>query len=1619
MQAGDSSTAWHVLKCWSTTAPQPETAAVTATAATKKGAAAPGTAAGSVQAPEHSNRLFQALSMMHGIYQQEQAAAISATAKPGVITAKLTDLCITYCSCVALLTSAAAAATTPTEAAHQQQQQQPKSPYSYKQMMWLATLGLQLGVPAAAAGLHDLCLQTMKAAAAVCCCLLQPAAQQQQQQQGRQGGAAVAAAEPADEQDAGANVSALQLSPAAAMHVSLRLAAAVAVAVPLLLRAHASLPSLSQQQLLLRQARQLLGAGQLQMQQLDAAAAAAAGLERVMNSAAAAEAAGLQHQLLKLSFVVACREQQEPEAKRCLQELVEHPSTSTDDFQAAAAECLRAEHSWRSETLAALAYGFMLRLAAAAKPPDAGAALSAGVGIVALDSRVSHGVKVRVCSKVAAVLQDVLSEQQQLIGGCTVANAAAVESGSKATEAVLQSAAAAAMPAWDHAAESKLQWLLSTCWNAAVAQASTGSNATVAQQYLDCAERLAQLQASPQQQQQQQGHVRQHWLLQSRQLAALKALLAKRKSTSKAAGIAAEAAGIAAGSAGRSEVDQQTAPSSAEVAVSAAEEAGKEHAAAGEAALTDGNTECKEDAEYAEASEEASQHTATAAATVCPGPVLNRTIGEGQAPQDPDSEQPRNRSHDALQQQAHSYERKDSQQHAAQVSQQSSQQQHSTPGASKQVVQQKVQQQGAQQGSQVVLQEALHGSQVQQTALKEAVPAVSGAAATADSDSAVCATPASQQHTTPPHAAKQPPTVGTDTQATEQQQQQQQQPCSQVLLQQSPAGGALVSAAAATSQLFTSQQHQPMVCQEALHQQFTQKQHDKQQGSLQQCTQGSPQHHQLQGMPSTQHRAAVSFIASHSQPAQLANSQHQRSQSHSLLHAPAGVACQGTAAAHTPAASQQQQQQQQHVSRSHASLQPCKQHQASQQPCSEQQQQQQQTQANSHGATLAAPPTGPQHSSGNPASQHHSLQQQQLQQCSHLSQQPLAIASVLQHAAAAKPAGSQPPPQQKCLSLPSSCIPTSQHHSPQQQQLQQCSQLSQQPLANASVLQLAAAAGPAGSQPSPQNGFCLSQHSSQQLHLSPDAARLGCIAAAAGLAICGAEAGSSSQEQQGCGGIQTGVAGPCSDPSEQQCAAAGAAGAGTAAAQGASVEPLLTHAPSSTTSSEQQMAAYMPRSLLARKQLNSQSQRDSACVQLSAAAKAAAAAASGASNMVSDVLKSPAAQPGSGSDLVDATPNSPDAMASSVCGSSQPGSSCRLQLTQPDAVPEAEPQPNLRLQQQQQLQAAQLASQLQAGQQQQQQQQHRNCHQEQRGQQLSGCQQGVASKPAEGVTTSQRGLPRLNSPCDSAFDESGVSEAVQGMAEQACCNSQHAAALASVGTRAQANAQGVLCTAAAAAPAAAKAPTSAAVAAAEAAAALADTAAIGSGDVVAHDQQEVNAAPSTQAAGAQAGKDAEGHSLDKNAQLVDSVQRSAEGSKKAAAAAVEGTGLTQHHKPCNAADTQVGMITVAALLPAAASDEAAADGANGAEFPAASSSREDNMMVVTGPAAVLRLQDNGQQASQLDSRATGSALNSQQCPAAGAAVNGCQLQQMCTQAFFAPSQQLGELLLSDGSQDDM
>jgi hypothetical protein len=420
----------------------------------------------------------------------------------------------------------------------------------------------------------------MKAAAALCSSLQQPAHHLQHTTHD----ASTAALETPQDAEAGtADCKAVpQLSAVAHLQLSLRLVSAVAVAVPLLLRGHARQQQAShgqqqQQQQLLQQARQLLYAGLQQMQQLTTAAAAADG-QPLAGSVEAA--AGLQHHLLRLAFVVACREQQEPEAKRHLQTLVEHPHTSTADLQAAAAECLQPAVKWRSESLAALAYGFMLRLAGAADPPDAAAVLAAAVGIMGLDARVSHGVKVRVCSKVAAVLQDVQQQQQQGIGSSG--------KGGNTTSAAESAAAAVAMCGWDHAVSNKLQWLISTFWNSAVIHASNGTSAAVAQQYLDCAVQLAELQGCPKQQQQQR-HGRQHWLLQSKQLAALKALLHKRQCRK-----AVTAAGVDC----KPVADQQAIQNSA---------AGEAAAADAAHASTDDELHCASDSAQAEAAEAATK----------------------------------------------------------------------------------------------------------------------------------------------------------------------------------------------------------------------------------------------------------------------------------------------------------------------------------------------------------------------------------------------------------------------------------------------------------------------------------------------------------------------------------------------------------------------------------------------------------------------------------------------------------------------------------------------------------------------------------------------------------------------------------------------------------------------------------------------------------------------------------------------------------------------------------------------------------------------------------------------------------------------------------------------------
>ncbi|KAF8064657.1 Rnf14 [Scenedesmus sp. PABB004] len=333
------------------------------------------------------------------------------------------------------------------------------------QRMWLADAGLRLGRSAAQAGLGEPAAAALEAAAACCDDLL-----------------------------AGVDgEGAPQLAPAAAAGACLRHAAAAAGAGALLLRAHARGDAAA-----LPRAGQLLAGGRAALQRLEALPAAgggglaATGAGRPQGAAAAAApAVGLQHALLQLSFVAACRGQRDDEAKRWLQELALHPATLPEHLRAAARECVVAPDAgaWRGgDGVATLAAGHALRLGAggAGAPPDAAAVADAALRLLALTR--SHAVATRACAK-------------------------------------------------------PLRWLVATCWNAAVALRV--AEPALARKYLRCADALVAFQAPERRGgggAAAAGQQQRHWLLGSRHHRALHAALAAAPAAGEGAPRARDAA---------------------------------------------------------------------------------------------------------------------------------------------------------------------------------------------------------------------------------------------------------------------------------------------------------------------------------------------------------------------------------------------------------------------------------------------------------------------------------------------------------------------------------------------------------------------------------------------------------------------------------------------------------------------------------------------------------------------------------------------------------------------------------------------------------------------------------------------------------------------------------------------------------------------------------------------------------------------------------------------------------------------------------------------------------------------------------------------------------------------
>jgi len=434
--------------------------------------------------------------------------------------------------------------------------------FNMQQLMWLVDTGLQLGVAAARLGLHDEAFTALQAVLAAGNLLQEQHQQQDIQAHGlhnhtrpvavaRSPGAipaAAAAAGTGSEKGAEPQLPQQDMlgGPAVAAALIHRCVAALCVAASLLLQAPpkaepagAAAPEARK----LQQAGELLAAAQQQLlehasqqqqqqqggdnysnaastfQQAGTATAAAAGAAAAGAAAAAAaplsatawaDAAAvlpslqpLQLLIIQLSFSWASNRGEERQVRQLLQLLVQHPLTSPTELKAAALESLQPSRSAKREAVAALAYSHMLRLAAAAVPADLTAMADAVTGMLALVT--SHAVKVKAISKVAEVLSagaagvpaEAAAKQEQEQNLCSTAAAAAA------------AVAPSAYPA------KNLQWLIATCWNAAVETSSSGDDET-ARHYLQLVAALTQAQKQQQQQQQQR-----HWLLDSQQYAYL------------------------------------------------------------------------------------------------------------------------------------------------------------------------------------------------------------------------------------------------------------------------------------------------------------------------------------------------------------------------------------------------------------------------------------------------------------------------------------------------------------------------------------------------------------------------------------------------------------------------------------------------------------------------------------------------------------------------------------------------------------------------------------------------------------------------------------------------------------------------------------------------------------------------------------------------------------------------------------------------------------------------------------------------------------------------------------------------------------------------------------------
>jgi hypothetical protein len=455
MRAGQHAAAWQVLQCWLTAAAQ----GAQTTAGVGNGGSAASAAAAS---PGNHTQLLQVLELM----QQTVAAG------RGSDNAWLGDLCGVFGSCVARIKEEQRQTAAASGCCH-----------STQQLLWLADVGLRLGVAAAQQGQLEHGAAVLQQAMHAC----------------EAGLLSMAAAEAAPGDGS-------RPQQTAATELRSKCVASACLAASLLLQQAPASPAAQQKAM-----QQAAGA-------LRAAHAMVCAQEQPGDgdaTAGSATAGHAQQLLLQLGVAVSARQCDERQCKQQLVALAQHPHATAAHLHAAALEC-----NTRLPAAAALAYSHMLRLAAAAMPPAAAAVADAVAGLFGLG--LSDAVQLKAADKVVTVLDALLSAAQ-------AGNSRDVADTSGYPACSLQWLIARC---WNAAA------------TAAMASSSSGSGSTcnsslqLAGSYLEVvaalAQRQLQLQDTPDQQRQQQqqqqdgGHagggagaagraLATHWLLGSQQ----------------------------------------------------------------------------------------------------------------------------------------------------------------------------------------------------------------------------------------------------------------------------------------------------------------------------------------------------------------------------------------------------------------------------------------------------------------------------------------------------------------------------------------------------------------------------------------------------------------------------------------------------------------------------------------------------------------------------------------------------------------------------------------------------------------------------------------------------------------------------------------------------------------------------------------------------------------------------------------------------------------------------------------------------------------------------------------------------------------------------------------------